>query len=365
MPKFLLLAVFFVFTSAAFGQTPTPPKADDDDQPEQIFTEEVKLNIFAVGKNGEFATDVRREDLVIDENNILHQADSVRRLPANVLVMLDTGGEMRLAKDIDQTKATAGALIEKLDDKDSVAILQYNDKAEIIVEWTNKANGLKQLNEKLNFGRRSVFIDALELATEFLKKSPVENRHLVLISDGTDSFNDAAERQQAVNRLLASSISVHVISYTALEREKIEPRAKNTTKNPLPKALPPEVAQQLPNGARDMATAPNVGPTIVTDKKFLNTMRARKQSLIDAEKFMSDLSSDTNGEFILPADTEEMIEKTALVARVIDANYVITYTPKRPLNEAKADEIRTIQVTSKRDGLEVQAKRKLFVAGAQ
>ena len=364
MPKFLLFVIFLIFTSAVIAQTPTPPKTDDD-QPEKVFTEEVKLNIFAVNKNGEFADDVRREDLVIDENNILHQADSVRRLPANVLIMLDTGGEMRLAKGIEQTKATARSLIEKLDDRDSISILQYSDKAEIIAEWTDKKNALELLDTKLDFGRRSMFIDGLELATEFLKKSPVENRHLVLISDGTDSLNDAAERQTAVNRLLASSISVHVISYTALEQARLAPRAKNTTKNPLPKALPPEVAATLPNGARDVATAPNVGPVIVTDRKFLNLMRARRQSLIDAEKFMSNLAADTNGEFILPADSDEMVEKTALVARVIDADYVITYTPKRPLNEAEKDEIRTIIVTSKRDGLDVQAKRKLFVAKAQ
>jgi hypothetical protein len=56
-----------------------------------------------------------------------------------------------------------------------------------------------------------------------------------------------------------------------------------------------------------------------------------------------------------------MLAKTSLVAQVIDSNYVITYTPKRPLSEAKAGEVRTIEVTSKNPGLQVLARRKLAV----
>ena len=55
-----------------------------------------------------------KEDLVINEDNVLHQADSIRRIPANVLIVLDTGGEMRMAKSINQTRKTAFGLIDSL-----------------------------------------------------------------------------------------------------------------------------------------------------------------------------------------------------------------------------------------------------------
>jgi hypothetical protein len=44
---------------------------------------------------------------------------------------------------------------------------------------------------------------------------------------------------------------------------------------------------------------------------------------------------------------------------MIDAAYVVTYIPKIPLNDAKGLVERNIEVTSKRDGLVVQARRKL------
>ena len=361
-PKFLLLFAFlFAFSANVFSQIPIPSPPEID-EPEKIFTEEIKLNVSAFNSAGNFAPNVKAEDLVINEDNVLHQADSIRRIPANVLIVLDTGGELRMAKSIDQTRKTALALIDRLQPADSVAVIEYSDKANILAEWTSDKNQLAQiLKTQLNFGRRSVFVNALKLATEFLKKSNVENQHLVLITDGTDSLNEISERNAAFNKLLATSnVSVHIISYTKMERTEIEPKTKGISKSPPPKAMPDEVAAQLPNGVRDLVTAPKI-LTINTDRPFLRKMRERKQSLEESERYLINLAADTSGQFILPETPEEMIEKTSLVARLIDSNYVVTYTPKRALTEAKPGEIRSIEVTSKRPGLQVQAKRKLIV----
>src|SRR6185369_13181563 len=92
----LLLLVFLllglpVITTAQSRRvpqaTPTPPKEDDT---ERVETEEIKLNVVAFDDNGNFVRDVKVPDLVITENNILHQPSSVRRIPANVLIVLDT-----------------------------------------------------------------------------------------------------------------------------------------------------------------------------------------------------------------------------------------------------------------------------------
>jgi hypothetical protein len=56
-----------------------------------------------------------------------------------------------------------------------------------------------------------------------------------------------------------------------------------------------------------------------------------------------------------------MEEKAALVAKMIDASYVVTYTPKIPVVESRGIAERTINVTSKRPGLIVQARRKLLI----
>src|SRR5690606_5333588 len=112
---------------------PTPPP---DETPVRIETEEIKVNILAYDEEGNFVTNVAEDDIVITEDDILHQATSVRRLPASVLIVMDTGGELRSQKTLDQTRAAAMALVAALRPEDQVAVLQYADTAEIIGEWT-------------------------------------------------------------------------------------------------------------------------------------------------------------------------------------------------------------------------------------
>ncbi len=103
---------------------------------------------------------------------------------------------------------------------------------------------------------------------------------------------------------------------------------------------------------RDTATTPNA-VTVTTDPEFIRTLRERKESLEKAEGYLEKLAEDTNGLFILPETADEMIGKTTLIARVIDSNYVVTYTPKRPLSDSEPGETRVIEVSSRKPGLRV------------
>ena len=358
----LFLNFFFIFFSFAIfagAQTPTPSPEQEDT--ERIFTEEIKLNVTAFDSGGKFVGDVKKEDLVITEDGRLNQANSIRRIPANVLIMMDTGGELRAAKSFSQTVNTTKSLINALADEDLVAIMQYHDKIEFIAEWTNKSEALKILDTKANFGRRSVFTGALSAAAKFLQKTPLENRHLVLITDGTDSFNNPQERDAAMKNLLATNINVHVISYTSLEKKEIAPKTKIFKGGePKPQRLPEGVIIAMPKEIQTVLRQPRLG-SINTDKEFIRKMKEREKSLESSEKYLAALSADTNGEFILPETKEEMLEKTALVARFVDSNYVITYTPKRALKDSPRGEIRSIEVSSRRPDLQVVARRKLLV----
>jgi von Willebrand factor type A domain len=360
-----LFAFILILSIASFGQSrraprPTPTPTPDDI--ERVVTEEIKLNVIAFNPEGKFFPDVKVDDLVINEDNILHQPSSVRRIPANVVIVMDTGGEMRVVKSLDQTRKTAKAVVGGLRDGDQVAVIQYSDKAEILTEWTtDKAAVINAIGKKSTFGRRSVFVRALTLASDFLAKTPLENKHIVLITDGTDSIAETNEKEAAMKKLLSTDINVHVISYTRMEVTDIEPRTKGIMRSPPPKAMPDEVAATLPNGVRGVTTNPPASVSISTDRAFKKKMKSRKTDLEVSEKQMESLSENTNGEFILPETFEEMIEKAGLVAQMIDSSYVVTYVPKRPLSEVHGSETRTIDVSSKRPGLMIQAKRKLIV----
>jgi hypothetical protein len=363
----LIFATVFVLISslAALGQSrrvqPTPTPTPDDT--EKVVTEEIKVNFLAFNQAGDLVSSVSEDDLVVTENDILHQPTSVRRIPAHVLIVMDTGGELRSVKTLDQTKRTARALVAALRPEDSVAVLQYADKAEIIGEWTTDRRLINQSIGRVGFGRRSAFVEALRLGKTFLMQEGIDNRHMVLISDGTDSVATAADKQRAFREILGTDINVHVISYARMEVTDISPRTSILSNQPPPRALPDEVAAQLPPGARDVAQAPRIGPTVILDRKHIETMKARKADLEASEAALVALAEDTNGTIILPDTTDEMEEKAQLVARFIGASHTLTYTPKIALSEGSRD--RTIFVTSKREGLVIEARRRLVIDPAR
>ena len=353
----LFLATFTFAQSGRVQQTPTPV-----DDTIKVATEEIKLNVLAFDEKGNFFRDVTANDIVIAENNILHQPASVRRMPANVLIVMDTGGEMRSVKSLDKTRTIARGMIENLQAGDSVAVMQYSDKAEIVAAWSSDKEQMFAALKRAKFGRKSMFVDGLRLATDYLLKSGLDNKHLVLITDGTDSGGRSSAKFEAIQRLLATDISVHVLSYASMEIADVEPRTKTVSNTPPPKALPDEVVDQLPNDVKIAATRPKIGPTINTDRKMLKTLRSRKADLEVSRGQLENLAAVTNGEFISPDGIDELIEKTSLVARMIDSTYVVTYVPKVPVIDTRGIAERNIDVTSKRPGLVVVARRKLVIS---
>lgn len=209
------------------------------------MTEEIKLNVSVFDENGQFVSDLRKEDLVIIEDGRLQQANSARRVPANILIVLDTGGEMR--SNLSVTRAAAKNLVKSLQSGDRVSVFQYSDKVEMLSDWTSdKAKVFDVLEKQLSFGRRSVFNQALDSAIKFFYKTPLENRHLVLVTNGADSFNDLLQRSSVSANLRASDINVHVISYTNLQKDSIASRKAVFIEGEWkPKRLPEEIVETL------------------------------------------------------------------------------------------------------------------------
>ncbi|MDQ3374327.1 MAG: VWA domain-containing protein [Acidobacteriota bacterium] len=366
---FWSISLFFAFTAFGFSQTPTPTRVQEEEK-ETIVTEEIKVNVAAFDRDGEFVSGVQKEDLVIVEDGRLQQASSARRVPANVLLILDTGGEMR--NNLSTTRQTAKNLVNKLQASDNISVFQYSDKVEKLSDWTTDKTQIQDvLEKKLEFGRRSVLNQALDAAVKYFYQTPLENRHLILITGGTDSFNDVALRDLVSKNLIASDITVHVISYTQLQQNATKSQKSIFQEGEYkPRRLPEEIVETLPKPRRgnskkqevtprDMAKMPRLG-SITLDRERNRRGREDSDRLTTGEQFLTKISEDTNGEVFLPESFDEMIEKTAILAKNIDSQYVITYVPKRPLKNSPAGEIRQIEVSSRRAGLQAQASRKLI-----
>ena len=373
MSNFLKLLSFagFIFLSLSTAQAQVP----DSEKPEKVLVEEVKVNVSALTAAGRFVTDLQKEDLVIMENGRLQHANTVRRVPADVLFLLDTGGTVR--GDLSGTLAAARAMLNSLAEEDRVAVYQVGDRLQLIAPWTaDKTAAIRSVQNKLAFGRRSALYKAVRDAGSNFAPDRSENRHIVLITAGIDSFNDEAVRNAAISALRATDINVHVISYANVEKASLAGQKEIFKESEWkPRRLPEEVADTLPDPKRpvpekereitprEIAKMPRLG-AVSLDIERLMSARKRSKELDAVESFLDGITSDTNGLFLLPETTGEMAEKAVALAAFIDSQWVVAYTPKNTLGDAPPDDIRSVEVTSKRSGVHVQARRKLIATPA-
>lgn len=360
---------FILFNLICQAQTPTPTPLNEET--EQVYTEEIKINAAAYDRAGNFVSDVKAEDLVITEDGRLHQANSVRLIVPSVLIAMDTGGETRQVKNIKTTRDAAKNLVNLFAPKTEIALMNFHDKVEFVSEWkTDKAELLKSIESRTTFGRRSSFTAALEAAYDFLQKSPSENRHLILITDALDSTETAEIRGRAIEKMLRSGIVVHVVSYSQIEYSVIKPQSKIwRTGEHNPKRMPEEIERailegmpiNLPVEVIKQMFYPSRLLSIMVDFPYLKEKKSQLKALIAGQAQLSVLSEYSGGEFILPESIGEFIEKSSAIAKAINSHYVVTYSPKRPLKDSPTSEIRQIEVSSRRPNLQIQASRKLIV----
>jgi VWFA-related protein len=363
--KTIFLLYLFTLTCVISNnaQTPTPtPTPDTKEDVVKITTEEIQLSITAKNEYGYFDPTVVPDDLVVMEDRVPQDVVSVRRVPASVLFLLDTGGEVRLAKNIKITREAALSILKSLKTNDSVAVIEYHDKVNLLQDWTtNREDLTNALNKKLNFGKRSNLLNALAEALELFGKSPTENKHLILISDGTDSSNNKSEYQNVLQRLVNANVSVHILSYTQMELKRLTESGGVWQKGEArPKRQNEEILITQPDVIQQQMRLPRIG-SINTDREMLKARKQRKESLESGQKALTSVAQDTGGEMVLPLNAEEMIEKGKIIASTIESQYVITYSPKRPFSESKEGEIRVVDVLPRRQGLKIQSRKKIVV----
>ena len=346
---------------ASPSPSPTPTPVQSDQEPVRVFTEEVRLPVIALDAYGHYDPTLDLNDVLVIEDGVIQQVRSIRHIPANVLFLLDTGGELSglggISKSTWLTRTVASNLISKLPEGSWFAILQSGNTADIIQPWTkDKAAALKVLKNKLNATKRSRISEAIVTATQQLKDRPEGSRHVVMITDGVDSPGARVDRSAAIKKLVAARATVHVISYTELVRQKSDKKTTELVTGQEPKSYNPITATDptLPPGTT-RSPAYKVG--IRFDPAMRRQRKAYEAEVKKSEQVLADVSQETGGKLLLPTSSDEMLAQSNEVVRAIGAEYVVTYRPKRPLAEASPGEYRRIEVQSRKVGVTLEARR--------
>jgi VWFA-related protein len=344
--------------------SPTPRPYDEDDQPVRVFTEEVRLPVVALDAYGHFDPTLIIDDVLVLEDGVPQLIRSVRHIPANVLLVLDTGGGDSIgvggaSKSTALTREVATDLVRRLPQGSWIEVLQSNSSSQVLQPWTrDKDATLEVLKKKLTGTKRSRFSEAIVTASQQLKDRPEGSRHVVLITDGVDSPGGKVDRGEAMKQLIAARATVHVISYTEFVRQKTENKTTevSATAGPRPASTDP-IRSTDPTQPPGQNRSPSFGVGIRFDPAMRRVRKAYENEVKKSQQVLTNVAQETGGKMLLPVTSEQMIAQAGEVARAIGSEYVVTYRPKRPLAEAQPGEYRKLEVASRRVGLSLQARR--------
>jgi VWFA-related protein len=372
----LVVAAFLTFAATQSSsqqssqrQTTPQPSPTPTEESVKVFTEEVRLPVIALDAYGHYDPTLELDDILVIEDGVIQQLRSVRHIPANVLFLLDTGGDSTglggLSKSTNLTREVASRLVSRLQDGTSIAVMQSGNSAEMLQPWTtDKSAVLRTLKNKLLSTKRSRISEAMVSASMQLRERPEGSRHVVMITDGVDSPGGKVDRAEAMRKLIAARATVHVISYTEFVKQKSDKNSSPVVAGQRPPSSDPITATDptLPPGT---TRSPSYGIGIRFDPAMTRRRKAYEAELKKSEQALQNVADETGGRMMLPLNSQEMLAEATEIARAIDAEYVVTYRPKRPLAEAQPGEYRRIEVASRRPGLSLQSRRGYVVPSPQ
>jgi VWFA-related protein len=384
------IILFFAFgvsfnkqnAGAQSGRVPQPSPTPPDDTV-KVYTEEVRLPVVALDEYERFDPTLVVDDVLVLEDGVPQQVKSVQRIPANVLFLLGTGGETNPAMRTSMTQLTALKVLSKLHQGDNFAVIQFNSKVEKLQDWTTDykatANVIKW---KLKSANGTRMTKAFEAAFEMFANQPFGNRHIVLITDGIEmpggrlKYDDKMkvlalfqmqENQKAwdnaVRKLNETQATIHIISYTAFAREVYSSNKKSkptfgTRRSTANDSIASTIDPTVPPGTqRGSVFTPTIGMSVTFDPQMKKLRKAYENATKTSEKRLTSLAEETGTKILLPTSDEEMLEQVSAIARDIGAQYVVTYSPKKPITSANIGEYRRINVNPRRIGLTLRTRR--------
>jgi len=364
----IVLASIVLASAQESSQRKSPSNPQTEEQePVKVFTEEVRLPVIATDQYGYYDPTLETDEVLVLEDGVAQQVRSVRHVPANLLIVLDTGGELSglggQSKRTSLTRDVALELLKQLPAETSTALMQFNNSVELLQGWTkDREAAMTILKKRISSGKRARFADAIVAAAHQLQERPEGSRHVVFITDGVDSGGGRLDRAEAMKRLLAVRATVHVISYTEFVRQKKQGQPSNISAGQRPASSDPITSTDptLPPGA---TRSPSFGVSVRFDPAMRRQRKAYEADVKKSQQFLTNVADETGGRIFLPKSRDEMLQQAKEVAREVGAEYVVTYRPKNPLALARQGEYRKVQVASRRVGLNLRSRRGYVVAG--
>jgi Ca-activated chloride channel family protein len=183
----LTSAIFLLFVSAAFTQSPTPTP-EDTDSAVRIKTDLVTLTLTVTDLSNRLVSGLKKADFKIFDNNQEQEIQffSDSDAPVSVGILFDVSGSMNGDK-IRKAQKALGRFIATSHPMDEYFLIAFNNRAQLLLDRTRDGDALLRKLTLVKPAKDTALYDAVYLGVERVTRGSHQKRALLIISDGQDN----------------------------------------------------------------------------------------------------------------------------------------------------------------------------------
>jgi Ca-activated chloride channel family protein len=254
----------------------------------RVDTSLVLVPVHITNAAGGTVTGIPRDRFRLLEDNTEQKIASffTEDAPVSVGLLFDASGSMR--PKMRKASEAAGAFFHATGPGDEFFLVEFNDRAHLIVPFTQDASVVYGEIARTKPAGRTSLIDAVYLAMAQMKKAHNQRKALVIVSDGGDNWSRHSVREIR-NALLESDLQVYAMGIFDPDYERNHP------------------------------TEERLGPAL-----------------------LDDLTTLTGGRHFPVDDLEQLPDISERIGRELHSQYMLGYYPSNTTHDGKYRQVRVI-----------------------
>jgi VWFA-related protein len=277
-----------------------------------VETTEVMLPVTVRDGNGRLVADLKREDFHVFEDDREQRLSelALRQVPVDVILMVDASSSV--AENLDDFRRAAEQFAAQLDDKDRISLIKFDDRVQLLQEWTHSRFQLHRALNRIEPGMFTRLNDALVLAAREQFGGTQSRRAIILLTDGVDSGRGTSTAEQAVQAVLNAQVSVYVVSNGEISRT-----AKQSQLNALLNS-----------------------DSVTFNQIRIDDLREGLRALDESEVKLTQLADATGGRIYKPVSFSRLDDAYREVAEELRHQYAIYYIPSNKKHDGSLRRVR-------------------------
>jgi Ca-activated chloride channel family protein len=272
-----------------------------------IATTEVLLPVTVRDEDGQLVSDLTADQFRVFEDGIEQPISSfaLRRLPVHVVMLIDTSSSV--VPELEDFKASAWRFMSRLDAEDRISLIRFDDRVELVQDWTSNRNTLRRALNRLTTGLFTRFNDALFLAAREQLGKIDGRKAIIVLTDGIDSGRGSIVFEQAFRAIVEEEVPVYVLSKTRIQSHY----------------------------ERDQLRFYEQAAGASINRLRIDGIRLTLDALDSSERRLRQLADETGGRLYLPDRFDQLDAVYQQVADELRSQYLIFYTPTEPVRDGR------------------------------